>query len=150
MSLDQIFHTNHYLIFRFAATINKSFYHYLPVGTITFDYVLVDLGSNFDATLGEFIVPTKGRYLFMVDGTLGSGSDSATIDLILNDGNIRQFSENNDSSYYHKSIIGIFSVELSPGDVVKLQNENPNAVHVNIHYPFRFMGVLIQPQDSTL
>ena len=134
--------------FRFAATISKSFYFYLPVGTITFDYVLVDLGRNFDASLGEFVVPTKGRYIFMVDGTLGSGGNSATIDLVLNEGSIRQFSENNDSSYFHKSIIGIFSVQLNPGDVVKLRNENANTVHVNIHYPFRFMGVLIDEEDS--
>ena len=94
-------------------------------------------------------MPTKGRYLFMVDGTLGTGGNSATIDLVLNDGNIRQFSENNDSSYFHESIIGIFSVELNTGDVVKLKNENPNTVHVNKHYPFRFMGVLIDEEDPT-
>ena len=70
----------------------------------------------------------------MVDETLGSGVNSAAIDLGLNDGRIKHISENNDSSYFHKSMIGIFSVELNPEDVVKLENENANTVHVNTHY----------------
>ena len=130
--------------FRFVATIDRSFYFYVPVGVITFDHVLVDLGTDFDASRGEFIAPRSGTYLFMVDGTLRSESRSARIDLIVNDGIIRQFSENNNSdSNYHKSIIGVFSLGLKSGDVVKINNRNSETVHVNIHYPFRFMGVLI-------
>ena len=126
------------------ATIDRSFYFYVPVGVITFDHVLVDLGTDFDASRGEFIAPRSGTYLFMVDGTLRSESRSARIDLIVNDGIIRQFSENNNSdSNYHKSIIGVFSLGLKSGDVVKINNRNSETVHVNIHYPFRFMGVLI-------
>ena len=130
--------------FRFVATIDRSFYFYVPVGVITFDHVLVDLGTDFDASRGEFIAPRSGTYLFMVDGTLRSESRSARIDLIVNDGIIREFSENNNSdSNYHKSIIGVFSLGLKSGDVVKINNRNSETVHVNIHYPFRFMGVLI-------
>ena len=126
------------------ATIDRSFYFYVPVGVITFDHVLVDLGTDFDASRGEFIAPRSGTYLFMVDGTLRSESRSARIDLIVNDGIIREFSENNNSdSNYHKSIIGVFSLGLKSGDVVKINNRNSETVHVNIHYPFRFMGVLI-------
>ena len=131
-------------MFRFVATIDRSFYFYVPVGVITFDHVLVDLGTDFDASRGEFITPRSGTYLFMVDGTLRSESRSARIDLIVNDGIIRQFSENDNSdSNYHKSIIGVFSLGLKSGDVVKINNRNSETVHVNIHYPFRFMGVLI-------
>ena len=130
--------------FRFVATIDRSFYFYVPVGVITFDHVLVDLGTDFDASRGEFIAPRSGTYLFMVDGTLRSESRSARIDLIVNDGIIREFSENNNSdSNYHKSIIGVFSLGLKSGDVVKINNRNSETVHVNIHYPFRFIGVLI-------
>ena len=138
------------------AITERSFYYYLPVGVITFDNILVDLGTDFDASRGEFTAPRSGTYLFMVDGTLRSdeGSDgyyqvvsdsrTAIIDLIVNDGAIREFSENNGSGVsYHKSIIGVFSVGLKSGDVVKLDNRNSETVHVNIHYPFRFMGVLI-------
>ena len=126
------------------ATIDRSFYFYVPVGVITFDHVLVDLGTDFDASRGEFIAPRSGTYLFMVDGTLRSESRSARIDLIVNDGIIREFSENNNSdSNYHKSIIGVFSLGLKSGDVVKINNRNSETVHVNIHYPFRFIGVLI-------
>ena len=135
--------------FRFVATIDRSFYYYIPVGVITFDNVLVDLGTDFDALRGEFTAPRNGTYLFMVDGTLRSESRSAQIDLIVNDGTIRQFSENNNADVnYHKSIIGVFSLGLNSGDVVKINNRNSETVHVNIHYPFRFMGVLISDDIS--
>ena len=114
------------------------------------------MGYNFDASTGEFVVPRQGKYLFMIDGTLGSGSNYATneygmvgsqnnyamVDLVVNGGAIRQFSEEK-HTYYHKSIIGIYSVDLNTEDVVTLENRNSNTVHVNTHYPFRFMGVLI-------
>ena len=57
--------------------------------------------------------------------------------------------ENNNADVnYHKSIIGVFSLGLNSGDVVKINNRNSETVHVNIHYPFRFMGVLISDNIS--
>ena len=122
------------------ATIDRSNYHYLPTGTVTFDVVLVDVGNNFNIANGEFVVPRRGNYLFMIDGTLGQGSNSAMLNLMVNGETINTFSKRKDP-YYHNPIIGIFSFPLHVGDVVTLENHYSNSVYVNMHYPFRFMGV---------
>ena len=44
--------------------------NYLPLGTIVFDNVLLDIRKNFDISAGIFVVPRTGKYLLIIDGMI--------------------------------------------------------------------------------
>merc|ERR1712080_719067 len=117
---------------RFVATVDKQTNFYLPKGTITFDYVLVDVGANFDKAAGEFTAPKPGKYLFMVDGQTNSFGVYADVYLEVNGLTVKGVIEKVELI---TAINGVVVTELKTGDIVRLNNAHANTINGYSSFP---------------
>ena len=125
----------------FAATVQKESTFYLPLGTVTYDHVLVDVGENFDKTTGQFLVPIDGKYQFMVDGVAYPNGHYSKIYFQVNGVTKRQIDELDDNHYY--SANGMFVTELQKGDIVTIYTPCSGIIRGDGIFPFTFFGTLL-------
>lgn len=128
-------------MFRFVAIVRKPLA--LPIGTVTYDELLIDLvGPNFDPATGIFTTTQAGVYLFTFDGFVYTSCPCGALTLYVNH---QDFSHTIESSYHSsRSIInGMKAVSLREGDEVFLRNEYSSCIWGDELHPFTFMGTLL-------
>lgn len=113
----------------------------MPTGTVLFDFVLVDIGGDFDIATGEFTAPKRGKYLFMVDGVGDPRGDYGSLHIFVNGKDIRWVYEQN--SLYYYEVNGIVVTELEIGDVVTVYISISDQIRGDSVFPFTFIGTLI-------
>ena len=112
------------------------------MGTVSFDFVLVDIGGDFNKTSGKFTAPKQGKYLFMVDGLAHYGRSSyGEIWINVNGEHIKRIRERDDS--YNTEVNGIVVTELQKGDVVTVFIGYDNVIRGDGIQPFTFIGTLL-------
>ena len=129
---------------RFIAVREKPNSEQIPVGTVTFDRLAVDVhGNTFETSTGTFTVPRTGVYLFVLDGLLdGRGNYCEYMNLRVNGGIVKQMDDGGFGTYHQ--INGVFASMLNAGDLVTLYAESTTtSVYVNSVYPLTFIGMLI-------
>jgi len=142
----------------FVATVQHSFaetgQYYLPLGIVSFDFLLVDLGNNFDRESGEFTAPVPGKYQFMVDAYVEvDDHDYAALQVKVNGGSIKDiwdrdyhYENNRDYYQYDNRVInlnGFVVTDLKMGDIVTISVFNGLGICGYDQYLFTFTGTLL-------
>jgi len=122
----------------FVVTVESNTTNYfIPVGTIYFDYLLLDHGDTFHMPSGTFRTPMDGLYLFEVDGTKDKAVD---LKIQVNGIDKRSF-------YYtevaREGIHGAVVLQLEAYDLVNVKVNTDKALQAALTYPFTFMGSLL-------
>ena len=114
---------------------------YLPEGTVSLDYVLIDIGGNFDKGRGAFTAPKAGKYMFMADGLGIPNGQYGDIYFKVNGEDIKQIVEQDHDYYY--GVNGIVVTSLKKGDVVTLYIYHPDTIRGDSIVPFTIIGTLL-------
>merc|ERR1712126_313028 len=112
---------------RFVAVVqNPTLDYSLPLGTITYDELLVNFPtSSFDSNTGTFTAPQEGIYIFNFDGFVYGKCNVGFIHFNLNGEDTGHYIEQSTDSTSSRGISGIRAITLKSGDEITL-NESEN------------------------